>query len=334
MAFIAEADARDERWCCHLSYIKPHWPYIVPAPYHNMYGADDLVPPVRHEAERQNPHPVYGAFMEQRASVAFTNDSIRDHVLPSYMGLIKQIDDQIGELMKFLEAQGRLDDTMIVFTSDHGDYMGDHWMGEKDMFHQPSVKVPMIVFDPRASADATRGTVNSHLVEGIDLLPTFVEACGGTVRDHVVEGRSLAPLLRGAPVAEWRNVVFSEYDYGHQWMRERLGRTAAETGMTMVFDGRYKMVHCDGYRPILHDLQEDPNEFFDHGDDPDYAEIIAHMRNLLLEWALTRKNRITKSDAEIEAYEEKALQLGAGIVIGFWDEEELLAAKKAAGLID
>ena len=334
MEFIAEADAAGERWCCHLSYIKPHWPYIVPAPYHNMYGQDDLVPVVRHEAERQNPHPVYGAFMEQRASVAFAKDSIREHVLPAYMGLIKQIDDQIGELMAFLEAQGRLDDTMIVFTSDHGDYMGDHWMGEKDMFHQPSVKVPLIVFDPRASADATRGTVSQDLVEGIDLLPTFVEACGGTVREHVVEGRSLNPLLAGNTPEQWREAVFSEYDYGHQWMREKLNRGAGETGMTMVFDGRYKMVHCEGYRPILHDLQEDPNEFFDRGDDPDYAEVIDRMNGLLLEWALTRKHRVTKSDAAIAAYEEQNLQLKAGIVIGVWDEEELRKLRIDAGIID
>ena len=333
MEFIAEADAKDERWCCHLSYIKPHWPYIVPAPYHNMYGKDDLLPVVRHEVERQSPHPVYRAFMEQRASTAFAKDHVREHVLPAYMGLIKQLDDQIGKLMAFLESQGRLDDTMIVFTSDHGDYMGDHWMGEKDMFHQPSVKVPMIVYDPRASADATRGTVDTRMVEGIDLVPTFVEACGGTVRDHVVEGRSLEPLLAGETVTEWRSAVFSEYDYGHQWMREKLGRKAAETGMTMVYDGRYKLVHTDGYRPILHDLQEDPSEFFDRGEDPEYADEIRRLEGILLDWALTRKHRVTKSDAAVEAYEEKKQQLAAGVIIGFWDEKELEDARREAGLL-
>ena len=69
---------------------------------------------------------------------------------------------------------------MIVFSSDHGNYLGDHWM-EKGVFHQQSVKVPLIIYDPRASADATRGVVNEYLVEGIDLLPTLVEACGGEV---------------------------------------------------------------------------------------------------------------------------------------------------------
>ncbi len=91
------------------------------------------------------------------------------------MGLITQIDDQMGVLMKFLEARGLLDTTMIVFTSDHGDYLGDHWMGEKDLFHEQSAKIPLIVIDPSAEADATRGTVSDALVEAIDLAPTFVD---------------------------------------------------------------------------------------------------------------------------------------------------------------
>ena len=67
---------------------------------------------------------------------------------------------------------------MIVFTSDHGDYLGDHWLGEKDLFHEPSVKIPLIVYDPSPEADNTRGTVCDALVEAIDLAPTFLEALG------------------------------------------------------------------------------------------------------------------------------------------------------------
>ena len=106
MDFITEAEDRGDRWCCHLSFIKPHWPYVAPAPYHNMYGEDDLIPAVRHEMERQNPHPVYGAFMQQRPAEVFSRDGVREHVLPAYMGLIKQIDDQMGVLMTFLEEEG------------------------------------------------------------------------------------------------------------------------------------------------------------------------------------------------------------------------------------
>ena len=136
-------------WCLHLSYIKPHWPYIAPAPYASMYGPADVLPAVRSEQERQCAHPVFAAYMDMRYSRNMSRDEVRQKVIPAYMGLIKQIDDQMGVLMNFLEARGLLDNTMIVFTSDHGDYLGDHWMGEKDLFHDPSAKIPLIVFDPR-----------------------------------------------------------------------------------------------------------------------------------------------------------------------------------------
>ncbi len=74
------------------------------------------------------------------------------------MGLIKQIDDNLGRLFKFLEERGNMEDTMIVFTSDHGDYQGDHWLGEKELFHEQSVRVPMIIYDPSEHANKTRGT--------------------------------------------------------------------------------------------------------------------------------------------------------------------------------
>lgn len=74
-----------------------------------------------------------------------------------------------------LAASGEIEDTMIVPSSDHGDFLGDDWLGEKDMFHDPTVKVPLIVYDSRAEADATRGTDCDALVESIDLAPTFVE---------------------------------------------------------------------------------------------------------------------------------------------------------------
>ncbi len=114
--------------------------------------------------------------MRHRWSRAFSRDEVRAQVIPVYMGLIKQIDDQLGVLLQFMEDQGLMENTMIVFTSDHGDYLGDHWLGEKELFHEPSVKVPLIIFDPSDAADQARGTACDKLVESIDLLPTFIDA--------------------------------------------------------------------------------------------------------------------------------------------------------------
>jgi arylsulfatase A-like enzyme len=331
MDFIREAKEDGRPWCLHLSYIKPHWPYIAPAPYHSMFGADDVQPAIRSDLERQNPHPVYGAFMDLRVSRNFAREEVRRRVIPAYMGLIRQIDDQLGVLFRFLDAEGLTDKTMIVFTSDHGDYLGDHWLGEKDLFHEVSVKVPLIVVDPSREADAARGTVCDRLVEAIDLAPTFIEFFGGTPPRHIVEGRSLMPLLRGEPVAGWRQVAISEYDYSMLDTRRALGRKPHECRLFMVFDGRFKYVHAPGFRPMLWDLEADPHEFRDLGDEAEYAQVCARMKEHLLAWALTDHNRITMSDAQIEQY-GPARQLRGGILIGYWDEQELAEAKKAYGI--
>ncbi len=331
MAFIDEAAADERPWCLHLSYIKPHWPYIVPAPYHDMYGAADVIPVVRAESERADPHPVYRAFMDFRVSRSFSEDRIRAGVIPAYMGLIKQIDDQIDVLMRFLDERGLTDSTMIVFTSDHGDYLGDHWLGEKDLFHDCSAKIPLIIVDPAAASDATRGTVCDALVEAIDLAPTFIEYFGGTPKPNVVEGASLLPWLHGVPPAIWRKHVFSEYDYAMQQARTTLGQPIAECRLFMVFDGRWKYIHAPGYRPMLFDLAADPDELCDIGDDPRYAPERVRLGAALQEWALRDHNRITMPDARIAAYADGA-QVKMGILIGYKDEAELAEAKARLGL--
>jgi len=99
----------------------------------------------------------------------------------------------------------------------------------------------------------------------------------------------------------------------------------------MVFDGRFKYVHAPGFRPMLWDLETDPNEYRDLGDDPDFEAERLRMKEHLLRWALTDHNRITFSDAQIETY-GPARQLKGGILIGYWDEEEVAKAKKTYGI--
>ena len=114
-----------------------------------MFGPNHVPPAKCHEVEREDRHPVYGACMGNKIASAFQWEDVRDKVASAYMGLIKQCDGQLGRLLDHLEATGRMKDTMIVLTSDHGDYFGDHWLGKKDLFHEASVKVPLIICDPR-----------------------------------------------------------------------------------------------------------------------------------------------------------------------------------------
>lgn len=319
MEFIGEAG--DAPWCLHLSYIKPHWPCIAPAPYHAMYGAADVPPPVRSDAERAQPHPIYEAFLNSRVSRAFSRDEVREAVIPAYMGLITQIDDQIGVLMRFLESKGLVDDTMIVFTSDHGDYLGDHWMGEKDLFHEPSVRLPLIVVDPSPAADATRGSVCDALVEAIDLVPTFVEACGGAPQPHRLEGRPLQPWLHGQAPASWRRHAISEYDYSATGVAVSLGVAPLDARLFMVVDERWKYIHAPGFRPMLFDLANDPHELHDLGDDPAHQAQCERMYLVLAQWGLRQSQRTAISDERIAAM--RGASVRKGILLGFWDESEL-----------
>ena len=165
----------DTTWVLHLSYIKPHWPYMAPAPYHDRYRWADCIPPSRHLSENGGTrHPVYRAFREHEWSRSFSRDEVIERVKPVYMGLVKQIDDELGRLFERLERAGRMRDTLIVFTADHGDLLGDHWLGEKEYFYEPVIRVPFILYDPDPAADATRGGAESRFVENVDVLPTIV----------------------------------------------------------------------------------------------------------------------------------------------------------------
>lgn len=321
--FIEQQD--DQPWLCHLSYIKPHWPYLAPAPYNDMYSADDLPAVNRGSAERQTDHPLMQAWMDMRVNKTFSRDDVRDIVAPVYMGLIKELDDQMGRLFQYLRDSGRMDDTMIVFCSDHGDNMGDHWMGEKDLFFDCSARIPLIVYDPRAQADATRGSATDALVEGIDLAPTFLDFMGAGDKSEIIEGKSLAPLIHGTGTS-LRDFAVSEYDYSTREARRPIGVDQNDARMVMIFDGRWKFIHVEHMRPLLFDLKTDPDELIDLATDPKYNDQIARMKDYHFEWARRHHNRITRSAKAVEAMTDTGEP--PGIYIGYHEKEDVLAHGK------
>ncbi|MDA7427861.1 sulfatase-like hydrolase/transferase [Primorskyibacter aestuariivivens] len=318
MEFMA---SHDGPWCCHLSYIKPHWPYVVPEPYASMYGPEDVQEVIRSDAERENTHPVLRAFMDTAIGQSFSRKEVRDAVIPAYMGLIKQADDQMGRLFAWLEETGRMGDTMIVLTSDHGDFLGDHWMGEKTFFHDASTKIPLIIYDPSPEADVTRGMVCDALVESIDLAPTFVDAAGAEPAYHILEGESLLPILRGETKETARDYVICEYDYSASPIADKLQANVRDAVMFMVADTRWKLIHCEGgYRPILFDLENDPDELHDLGDSDVHADVIAMMYDRLFAWARRPSQRTTRSAAQL--VEMRTKSRGRGVVLGVYDEND------------
>lgn len=315
MAFIEGAG---QPWLCHLSYIKPHWPYVVPEPYASMYGAADMLAQVTAPDEAR--HPVFAMLQTGPAARAFQRADVRAAVIPAYMGLVKQCDDQLGVLLDWLEATDRMADTMIVLTSDHGDYLGDHGMGEKTFFHDAAVKVPLIVYDPSAEADATRGTICDALVESIDLAPTFLEVAGGGPADHVLEGHSLLPLIRGQG-GDWpRKVAICEFDYAALPASARLGVHPRDARAFMATTADWKLVHFEGgFRPMLFDLQRDPQELVDLGDSPAHSAVIDMMYAHLNAWFRRLAQRTTRSTAYFE--KRRSSLSRTGVLIGVWDEE-------------
>jgi arylsulfatase A-like enzyme len=185
------------------------------------------------------------------------------------------------------------------------------------------VKVPLIICDPSAEADRARGTVCDDLVEAIDLVPTFLEALGADAaqQSHRLEGRSLLPFLRGQPPAQWRRYAISEYDYAMLPVAAKLGIEPREARLFMVADRRWKLVHAPGFRPMLYDLESDPNEYRDLGADPACEGERRRLMAALHAWGLRMSQRTTLSEQQVRNRRGKSQR--QGILIGVWDEGEL-----------
>lgn len=328
--FLRETKRDPRPWLLHLSYIKPHWPYVAPKPYAGMYRPDDALPVVRSADELRDPHPVYDAMRCHRVSRTFADPAVREPVLVGYMGLIKQIDDELGRLFSFMTEEGMMDETMIVFCADHGDYLGDHWLGDKEMFHEPAVRTPLIVVDPDPRADATRGTRSNALVEAIDLAPTFLDVHEGQPLPHAMDGQSLRPLLFGEKPAQWRRIVVSECDYSFQSSRIELATPSRDAWIRMAFDGRWKYLLFEGYRPMLFDLATDPQELRDLGASSaaEHVEARARLHEELFRWARKPRQRVTIPDDLIEAIDIQSRVAEGGILIGYVDEADLAAQRQ------
>ena len=307
----------DAPWTLHLSYVKPHWPYMAPAPYHATFRGGDVGPIVHGPQDGTgDEHPVLRAYRGHDECVSFGRPDVARHVRPAYMGLVAQLDAHVGRLLRELEAMGRLRDTLVVFTSDHGEFLGDRGFGEKELFYDEVVRVPFLVVDPDERADATRGTHDTRFVEAVDLVPTVLDALELAAHGYRCEGRSLLPLTRGASPADWRDGVTSELDYSFRRARLALGRRAGQCNARMVRTQAWKYVDWEGFRPQLFDLVEDPQERVDLGASPAHAAVRARMRERLCDALATRRHRTTLSDAEIEARTDD--HRGHGIHIGIW----------------
>jgi arylsulfatase A-like enzyme len=232
-----------------VSFIRPHSPYDPPERFMRMYS-DAPLPPARSGkwAERYEPrnsdrrdiwHGKLGADQVRRSRQA-------------YYGCITQVDEQIGRILEVLEKRGWLDETLIVFTSDHGDMTGDQNLWRKSYAYEPSAHIPMLMRWPTGLLSAKRGQVMSQPVELRDVLPTFLEAAGSEP-SRPIDGRSLLGLVRSGG-AGWREWIDLEHNICY----------SPENHWNALTDGRWKYIfHARDGEEQLFDLRADPHELKD-----------------------------------------------------------------------
>lgn len=267
---------RDRAWFASVNMYDPHPPFNPPQQYRELFDPAAVNPPLFRDTDlaqqakladiafqSQARHPdcldINSPILPQspqRSLIEAESPGARDArtLIAAYYAMIKLIDDQVGRILAALEESGQRDNTVIIFTSDHGEMLGDHGLIQKGCrFYEGLVRVPLIM----AWGDQFAAGLRSRaLVELTDIVPTLLDVCGLAIPSYLT-GKSLLPILTGAQDPDQhRDMVRSEYI-------DALDLPGASTA-TMQFDGRYKFIRYHNHNQgELYDLQSDPGEFGD-----------------------------------------------------------------------
>jgi arylsulfatase A-like enzyme len=287
-------------WFLHLGYYRPHPPFIAPAPYNAMYRPEDMPKGVRARspAEEGQQNRLLAYYVNNIKQSGFFRDGeglasemTEEQVLQmraTYCGLMSEIDDHLGRVFDYLNRTGQWDDTLIVFTCDHGEQLGDHHLLGKIGYFDESYRIPMVIRDPRAEANAMRGTIVEKFTETIDTMPTILEWLGLPV-PRQCDGSSLLPFCEGVTPADWRTEVHYEFDFRdlHTSKPESaLGVPMDKCSLAVVQDEAFKYVHFAALPPLFFDLGDDPDQFVNRAADPAYAVRMGEYAAKMLSWRL------------------------------------------------
>jgi arylsulfatase A-like enzyme len=281
----------------HLSILRPHPPFIAPEPYNAMY--DPVAVPgfsrLQTPAEEAVQHPWLAYQLSRREFRAPADEKKLRRMKAVYYGLMSEVDAALGRVFAMLKAEGRWDDTLIIFTSDHGEQMGDHWLLGKCGYFDASYRIPLIIRDPRRAANAGRGSVITSFSENVDIMPTMLEAIDAPIPLQC-DGSSLAPFLegRGAP-ANWRSEAHWEFDFrdpADAAAEQQLGLTLHQCTMNVIRDERFKYVHFTKLPPLLFDLGTDPGEFTNLAGEPSYVSVMLEYAQKLLSWRMNHDEQV------------------------------------------
>jgi len=292
-------------WFLHLGYYRPHPQFIAPAPYNAMYAAADMPAPVRAASpgEEGRQHPLLdfyvgaigraGFFQNAKGLASTMTEAEIRQMRATYRGLMTEIDDQLGRVFAFLDETDQWKDTLIVFTCDHGEQLGDHHMLGKIGYFDESFRIPMILRDPSPEADGTRGSIVDEFSETIDTYPTIMDWLGAPP-PRPCDGRSLLPFARSGRPSDWRTEVHYEFDFRDVFYSKpesALGLHMDECSLAVVQDHRYKYVHFAALPALFFDLERDPAQLDNRAGDPAYAGRIAEYAQKMLTWRLRYAER-------------------------------------------
>ncbi|HTK11248.1 MAG TPA: sulfatase-like hydrolase/transferase [Ktedonobacteraceae bacterium] len=283
--FIAhEAGREGKPWALWLDYVPPHFPLVAPRPFYDLYPEDAVDLPYDNPSAEHHP-----ALEEMRTY--FDGRNIDEATLrrtrAAYYGLVSYIDHQVGRVVQALQESGQAEDTLVIYTSDHGESLGDHDLWWKCTMYEQSVGVPLIMAGP----SIPRGEVRTEPVSLIDVTATLADALG-QVPPPSWQGRSLLPIAQGKERRGDDEVVFSQY-HAH----------GVSHGIFMIRKGQFKYVYYPHFPAQLFNLENDPRELHDLAIDASYAPVLADLHA-----ALTRIVNPEEVDERALADQRKRLQ--------------------------
>ncbi len=261
---------RNRPFCMWSSFFMPHTPLTPARRYWNLYENAAI------ELPERGPHELEGSFeghlirARERGWYQQTDDELRA-AIRGYYGNVSQMDANVGRVFDALRELGLDRNTVVVYTSDHGEMAGAHRMWTKHNMFEQSVNVPLLVRMPDRMES---GKVREQVIEQVDLFPTLAELCGFEAPAEI-SGRSFASLVRGQSHSP-REIAYSEYDFCHNVFTED-DRYVGKPPILMVRTDKWKLNYLSWDRSELYDLEKDPGEHHNVIDDTGNAGIVREL---------------------------------------------------------
>lgn len=247
---------REKPWLLFVSFVSPHYPLLAPRQYYDLYPLDDVPWPREYALDQRPTHPVTRAMAKSLNYDDYFDEERVRIARAGYYGLCSFLDDNIGKVLATLDACGLMKQTRIIYSSDHGECLGNRGLWAKSFMYEDSVGVPLLMAGP----GVPKGKTVSTPVSLVDCSQTITDCVGIelTTDEWDLPGDSLLSIADGGS----DRVVFSEYHDG-----------GSITGIFMIRTQNWKYVHYVGYPPQLFDLDNDPYETTDLGESSAYADI-------------------------------------------------------------